>query len=48
MIPAHCPPVIRGLLCRDCNRALGLLGDDLAAVEAALVYLRPSPIRKAG
>lgn len=37
----HCHDTgeIRGLLCRKCNTALGLLGDDLAAVEAVFAYL---------
>lgn len=30
----------RGLLCGDCNRALGLLGDDIEGVAAALQYLQ--------
>lgn len=29
----------RGWLCHRCNTALGLLGDTLAAVKAALIYL---------
>lgn len=38
----HCHDTgrIRGLLCRHCNMALGLLGDNLAGVEAAAEYLR--------
>lgn len=37
----HCHTTgrIRGLLCRKCNTALGLLGDDLAGIWAALNYL---------
>ena len=35
-----CGRCIRGLLCMRCNMALGLLGDDEAALEAALRYLR--------
>ncbi len=31
---------VRGLLCRKCNTALGLLGDDLPLVEALLNYVR--------
>lgn len=31
---------LRGLLCHACNRALGLLGDDPARVEALLIYRR--------
>jgi hypothetical protein len=30
---------IRGLLCDTCNRAIGLLGDDLVIVRNALTYL---------
>ncbi len=30
---------IRGLLCRKCNRSLGLLGDSLAIILSAIVYL---------
>jgi hypothetical protein len=29
----------RGLLCRSCNGALGLLGDDVSAVQRAVAYL---------
>lgn len=37
----HCHETgnVRGLLCNGCNRALGLLGDTLAGVRAALQYL---------
>jgi len=31
---------VRGLLCGSCNRAIGLLGDDLVQVLAAAEYLR--------
>jgi Recombination endonuclease VII len=31
---------IRGLLCRDCNLALGLFQDDLALLKRAVRYLR--------
>ena len=31
---------IRGLLCRNCNCAIGLLGDDPELVHAALEYLQ--------
>lgn len=36
----HTTGKIRGLLCRKCNAAIGLLGDDIAMVETALRYLR--------
>ncbi len=34
---------IRGLLCDNCNRGLGLLGDDLESLEAATKYLKGTP-----
>ena len=30
---------VRGLLCHHCNTALGLLGDDVSNLEAAIRYL---------
>lgn len=37
----HCHETdkVRGLLCNNCNRALGLFGDDVKVLESALVYL---------
>jgi dCMP deaminase len=35
----HITNEIRGLLCTSCNRAIGVLGDDLDGVERALHYL---------
>lgn len=35
----HESGVVRGLLCNDCNRAIGLLGDNSERVRAALDYL---------
>lgn len=37
----HCHKTqkVRGLLCRKCNSALGLLGDDLEVVRSAVLYL---------
>ena len=35
---------VRGLLCRNCNAAIGLLGEDPAVLAAAIIYLtRPRP-----
>lgn len=36
----HDKNVIRGLLCNRCNRALGLLRDDVSVLESAIKYLR--------
>ncbi len=36
----HDTGIIRGILCRNCNRALGLIGDNLANVEKAVEYLK--------
>ncbi len=38
----HCHKSLRfrGWICKDCNAAIGKLGDDLAGVERALTYLR--------
>jgi hypothetical protein len=30
---------VRGLLCNNCNRAIGLLGDDLDILQSAIDYL---------
>lgn len=35
----HDTGAIRGLLCSRCNRAIGLLGDDLPSLTAAVTYL---------
>ena len=35
---------IRGILCRDCNVALGLLRDDPRALRAAFDYLTRPPM----
>jgi hypothetical protein len=35
----HLTGVVRGLLCRSCNLAIGLLRDDPALLRAALDYL---------
>ncbi len=38
----HCHKTgrFRGLLCQRCNRAIGLFGDSVKAIEAVLIYLR--------
>lgn len=43
----HCHEtnVVRGLLCQRCNRAIGLLGDDRAILEKAIVYLSRAPFK---
>jgi hypothetical protein len=35
----HGSGVIRGLLCRNCNTAIGLLGEDLTVIGRALAYV---------
>lgn len=35
-----CGACVRGLLCQSCNAGIGLLGDDLASVSKAVVYLK--------
>src|SRR5262249_48040161 len=39
----HVTGMVRGLLCKDCNIALGHLKDDQAALVAALAYLGAFP-----
>ena len=35
----HQTGMVRGLLCNRCNRAIGLLGDDVALLRRAIEYL---------
>lgn len=35
----HTTGKIRGLLCNNCNRGLGMLGDSVESISRALVYL---------
>jgi len=35
----HSTGAVRGLLCHNCNRALGLLGDDVERFKTAIRYL---------
>jgi len=36
----HKTGIVRGLLCRSCNSALGVLGDDVAGLRKALRYVK--------
>lgn len=42
----HAAGHVRGLLCNDCNRGLGMFGDDPTTVEAAAAYLSRRTLRK--
>lgn len=42
----HATGEFRGFLCGRCNKGLGLLGDSIEGLEAALHYLRSSPTGK--
>ena len=39
-----CGKCIRGLLCRECNVGIGMLGDDPALLQAALDHVKAGPI----
>lgn len=36
----HSTGSVRGLLCNNCNRAIGLLKDNVAVLESAIMYLK--------
>jgi hypothetical protein len=36
----HTTGKVRGLLCKNCNTAIGFLGEDLSRIEASIRYLR--------
>jgi Recombination endonuclease VII len=38
----HMSGMIRGILCKPCNTAIGTLGDNIAGLERALAYLKKS------
>ena len=39
---SHATGAVRGILCRNCNAALGMLEDSAANLERAIAYLSPS------
>lgn len=39
-----CGRCLRGVLCASCNKGVGFLGDTLARLEAAVLYLRRTPL----
>lgn len=47
LVVDHCHATghVRGLLCHNCNRALGLLKDSEQALQRALKYLQAKPTK---
>tara|TARA_R100001594_G_C3885513_1_gene227108 strand:+ start:260 stop:547 length:288 start_codon:yes stop_codon:yes gene_type:complete len=42
----HTTHTFRGWICRECNFALGHLGDNLEGLQAAVDYLKKSPMNE--
>jgi hypothetical protein len=36
----HSTGKVRGLLCSNCNRMLGLVGDNISTLQSAVLYLK--------
>lgn len=36
---SSCGECVRGLLCSNCNSAIGLFGDNIASLQSAIAYL---------
>ena len=39
----HATELVRGVLCAACNTAIGLLGEDIGRLQAAMAYLQRTP-----
>jgi len=42
----HATGVVRGLLCKPCNSAIGFLGESAEACRAAAMYLRRTAAKR--
>lgn len=40
-----CGECLRGLICNECNRLLGMVGDSIERLEALVSYLKDPPLR---